>query len=135
MKDINSVTMTGRLTADPVFRSTQGGYSFLNFTIACNASKKDGDTWVDEAHFFDCEISGKRAEGLNGKLLKGEAVTIHGRLRLQRWEAEGQKKSRVSISIDDIVKQYAKKTDNTQVVNGPKFDELPAMFGDDDLPF
>ena len=131
MKDINSVTMTGRLTADPVFTTTAGGFSFLKFTIASNSIKKDADGWADEAHFFDCEIGGKKAESLNGKLTKGEAVTIHGRLRLQRLESDGQKKSRVSISIDDIVKQYAKKAESQE----PKFEDLPAYSPESDLPF
>ena len=121
MKDINCVTMTGRLTADPVYR--QGNYSFLNFSIACNAVKKDGDQWKDEPHFFDCEIGGKRADGLNGKLSKGEAVTIHGRLKLQRWESDGQKRQKVVISVDDIIKQYVKKTEAQ-----PSFNDLEVAF-------
>lgn len=127
MKDINIVTMTGRLTADPVFRSTQGGYSFLNFSIACNSVKKDGDSWVDEAHFFDCEIGGKRADGLNGKLLKGEAVTIQGKLKLQRWESDGQKRQKVIIWVDEIIKQYVKKTENQP--------SIQSSFNDLEVPF
>jgi single-strand DNA-binding protein len=62
-----------------------------------NRSKKQDDQWVDEPHYFDIEFYGKSAEGLSKYLLKGRQVAVHGELRQDRWEKDGQQRSKVVI--------------------------------------
>ncbi|MCX8013568.1 MAG: single-stranded DNA-binding protein, partial [Rectinema sp.] len=57
---------------------------------------------VDEPHFFDIEFYGKSAEGLSKYLLKGRQVAIQGELRQDRWEKDGQQRSKVVIAASAI---------------------------------
>ena len=103
MKDINVVSITGRLTRDAELRFTSGGFGILKFSLASNYSKKDGDQWKDEANFFDCTILGKRGESLAQYLTKGTQVMVAGELRQERWEKDGQKQSKITIMVDGIL--------------------------------
>ena len=64
MNDINTVTLVGRLVADPELRHTQSGTQVLKFAIANNQSRKTNGSWEDEAHFFDVPMFGNLAESL-----------------------------------------------------------------------
>lgn len=102
MADINVVMLVGRLTRDAELKYTQTGFAISKFSLAVNRRRKQGDQWVDEAHFFDLSLLGKRAEALNQYLTKGTQVAIQGELRQNRWEQDGQARSKVEITVNDI---------------------------------
>ena len=102
MTDLNHVVLIGRLTRDADLKYTSGGYAISNFSIAVNRSKKNGDQWVDEASFFDINLFGKSAENLKQYLVKGKQVAIDGELRQDRWEQDGQPRSRVVVVANNI---------------------------------
>ncbi|MGL4982031.1 MAG: single-stranded DNA-binding protein [Treponemataceae bacterium] len=102
MADVNKVILIGRLTRDAELKYTQGGAAILNFSIAVNRRKKSGDQWVDEASFFDVVLYGKFGEMLNQYLVKGKQVGVDGELRQDRWEHEGQNRSKIVIVAENI---------------------------------
>ena len=102
---MNHVVVSGNLTKDCELRSTSGGTSILNFSIAVNDRRKNGRTgeWEDIAHFVDCIVFGKRAEALAKILHKGSRVYVDGRLSQSRWEdKQGNKRSKIEIVANDI---------------------------------
>ncbi len=104
MADINSVTVAGRLTRDSELKFSGAGLAILRCSVAVNTRKKDASgEWVDEANFFDITIFGKQAEALQSYLLKGRPVAVTGELRQDRWESEGQTRSRVYILANNIM--------------------------------
>ena len=100
--DINSVTIVGRLTKDAELKYTNNGSAVTTMGLAVNRSRKDGDQWVEEANFFDVSLWGKRGESLNQYLKKGTKLAVSGELRQERWEHDGQKRSRVVIHASNI---------------------------------
>lgn len=102
MTDLNHVVLIGRLTRDADLKYTSGGYAISNFSIAVNRSKKNGDQWVEEASFFDINLYGKSAENLKQYLVKGKQVAIDGELRQDRWEQDGQSRSKVVVVANNI---------------------------------
>lgn len=106
MIDINSVTLTGRLTRDSEIKYTASGTAVCNFAIAVNSNKKVGDKWEDVPNFFDVTLWGKLGEALNTKLLKGVAVTVQGELKQERWEQDGKTRSAVKINAQNIRISY-----------------------------
>jgi single-strand DNA-binding protein len=100
--DINSVVIVGRLTRDAEMRYTNGGLAICKFSIAVNRRKRSGEQWVDEASFFDISYFGKAAEAVHQYLVKGKQVAIQGELRQDRWEQEGQKRSKVEIAAQSV---------------------------------
>lgn len=102
MTDINRVFLVGRLTRDAELRFTATGTPVGKFSIAINRSKKSGEQWEEEVHYFDIVLWGKTAEALSKYLLKGKQVAIDGELRQNRWEQDGQSKSKVEIHATNI---------------------------------
>jgi single-strand DNA-binding protein len=102
MADINHVVLVGRLTRDAELKYTAGGQAVSKFSIAINRRRKSGDQWVDEANFFDIVVWGRQAESLNQYLVKGKQIGIDGELRQDRWEQDGQNRSKVEIVATNI---------------------------------
>jgi single-strand DNA-binding protein len=99
---VNIVSLVGNLTKDAELKYTQGGYAVANFTLAENYNIKRGEKWEQESNFFVCTLFGKRAEGLNQYLTKGQKVAVIGKLRQERWEKDGKQQSRVIILIEEL---------------------------------
>ena len=97
MADLNHVVLIGRLTRDAELKYTAGGQAVSKFSVAVNRRKKVGDQWEDEANFFDIVLWGKQGESLQNYLLKGKMVGIDGELRQDRWQQDGQNRSKVEI--------------------------------------
>ena len=102
MTDINSITIIGRLTRDAEVSYTPGGMAIANMAIALNRSEKKGTEWVETADYFDVKLFGNQAKNLGPYLLKGKQIGIEGYLRQERWEKDGQKKSRVVINANNV---------------------------------
>jgi single-strand DNA-binding protein len=100
--DINVVMLVGRLTRDAELKYTNTGFPIGKFSLAVNRRRKSGDEWIEEGHFFDVSLLGKRAEALTQYLTKGTQVAIQGELRQNRWEKDGQPRSKVEITANDI---------------------------------
>ncbi|AEF85319.1 plasmid-derived single-stranded DNA-binding protein (SSB) (Helix-destabilizing protein) [Treponema primitia ZAS-2] len=100
--DLNHVVLIGRLTRDAELKYTANGQAVCKFSIAVNRRRKNGDQWVDEANFFDIVVWGKQGESLNQYLVKGKMVGVDGELRQDRWEQDGQNRSKVEIVATNI---------------------------------
>ncbi|NIZ39988.1 single-stranded DNA-binding protein [Entomospira entomophila] len=104
MADVNRVVLVGRLTKDAELKyTTNTNLAITRFSIAVNARRKQEDQWVDEASFFDITLFGKQGETLHNYLQKGKQVAVEGQLRQDRWEQDGQMRSRVYVLADNIM--------------------------------
>ncbi|MDC7126096.1 MAG: single-stranded DNA-binding protein [Spirochaetales bacterium] len=102
MEDINYVIIIGRLTRDAELKYTNSGLAVSSFSLAVNRRKRSGDSWEEEVSFFDLALFGKRAESLNQYLTKGQQVAVEGSLTQDRWEQDGNKRSKVKIIANNI---------------------------------
>ena len=100
--DINHVILVGRLTRDVELKYTNSGMAVGKLGIAVNRRRKNNDGWVDEVSFFNVTIWGKTAESLQPYLTKGKQIAVDGELRQNRWEQNGQTRSTVEISANNI---------------------------------
>lgn len=103
MADINSVVLAGRLTREAELRYANNGTPIVKIGLALNTRKKQGEEWVDEANFFDITVFGRQGEALHPYLTKGKQIAVRGELRQDRWEQEGQSRSRVYVLADNIM--------------------------------
>jgi single-strand DNA-binding protein len=97
MADLNHVVLIGRLTRDAELKYTANGQAVCKFSIAVNRRRKNGDQWEDEANFFDIVVWGRQGESLSQYLVKGKMVGVDGELRQDRWQQDGQNRSKVEI--------------------------------------
>ena len=97
MASYNRVVLVGNLTRDVELRFTPQGTAVTDITLAVNERVKRNDQWIEEANFFDVTLWGRTAEVAGEYLSKGSSILIEGRLKLDRWEQEGQKRSKIKI--------------------------------------
>ena len=111
MADLNSVSLTGRLTADPELKQFGEGKQVANFSLAVNEYKKgDGDA----VSFVPVTVWNKTAEVAKNFLNKGSQVAIKGRLQQQRWEQDGQKRSKIQIVCESLTLLGGKKQESAE---------------------
>jgi single-strand DNA-binding protein len=109
MANLNKVMLIGRLTRDPEVRTFSNGGKVAKFGFAVNNRKKNQQTgqWEDVPVFLDVEAFnrgefGKLADTVEQFLTKGRQIFIEGHLRLDQWEKDGQKQSRLMIVMDNM---------------------------------
>jgi single-strand DNA-binding protein len=104
-KGFNKVILMGNLTRDPETRTTTGGQSVTNFSLAVNRSWKGADGQQNEAvSYIDCIAWGKPGEIIAQYLGKGRAVLVSGRLDQSSWDDKetGKKRSKVEVVVEDF---------------------------------
>lgn len=102
MASFNRVILVGNLTRDPELRYIPSGTAVSEIGLAVNDRVKRGDTWVDETTFVDVTMWGRTAEVANEYLSKGAPVLIEGRLKLDSWEKDGQKRSKLRVVCEKM---------------------------------
>ena len=102
---INNVIISGNLVSD-CEKFTAGETPAISFTIAVNEYSKDKEV----CNYFDCALFGNRAKGIASFMTKGKKVTVSGRLRQDRWQAEdGTNRSKVRVIVSEVDFALAKK--------------------------
>lgn len=108
----NNFVLTGNVVRDP----EQHGEGPVKFAVAFNGRKKDRMTgeWVDDPSFFDV-ICWERE--LAAGLSKGEAVTLAGKLKQERWEDKqtGQNRSKVVLVADTVARTIKRKPKGQEI--------------------
>jgi single-strand DNA-binding protein len=138
---INHVVLVGNLTRNAELKYTNSGMAISTFAIAVNMRRKKDEQWVDEAHFFDIEYFGKAAEAVNQYLVKGKQVGVEGSLRQDRWEKDGQARSKVKITASNLMLLGGRPQSPAGTGPAPSGGPGPAEGGppadtfEDDIPF
>ena len=137
MNDINIVSITGRLGADPELRSTTSGTPVLNFRIASNYSVKNKQTgeWEERPNWIGCVVMGARAEPLGRLLGRGDKVAVEGSLRYHAWEGkDGDRHSMLEVYADNVILMSKPKGDQTPQHPVEQTDPYSSVY-DEDCPF
>ena len=100
---MNSVTLIGRLTADPDLRFINTGTAISKFTIAIDRSyRKDNQAVTD---FIPVEIWGKKAEYCATYIEKGCLVAVSGSLHIDRFiDSTGNNRNYAKVVANSIMK-------------------------------
>ena len=103
MASFNRVILVGNLTRDVEVKAIPSGTPVADVTVAVNDRRKNSEgAWVDEATFVDVTLWGRNAEVASEYLGKGSPVLIEGRLKLDRWETDGQKRSKLRVICEKM---------------------------------
>jgi single-strand DNA-binding protein len=87
----------GNLTRDPELKYIPSGTAVTELGLAINEREKRGDEWIESTVFIDVTLWGKQAETASQYLTKGASVLIEGRLKLDTWEKDGKKNSKLRV--------------------------------------
>ena len=100
---LNKVLLYGNLTRDPEVRALPSGGQVVTFGLATNRSFKGKDgAQQEQTEFHNIVAFGRVAEVMGQYLKKGRPVFVDGRLQTRSWEADGQKKYRTEIVVDNF---------------------------------
>lgn len=114
MASFNKVILMGNLTRDIELRYTTSGMAIGACGIAVNDRRKNqAGEWVDEPTFVDLTFFGRTAEIAGEYLSKGSPIHIEGRLKLDTWEKEGQKRSKLQVIVERMQMLGGKSGDST----------------------
>jgi single-strand DNA-binding protein len=92
---MNSVAVTGRLTADPVMKRADT-QEVTRFRIAI-------DNGPNPATYVDCEAWGRLGTAVATHLRKARLVAVSGTLRQAEWtDAEGQRHERHYVTAASV---------------------------------
>lgn len=99
MASFNRVILVGNLTRDPEVRYIPSGTAVCDLGLAINERRKNSSTgeWIDEVVYVEVTLWGRTAEVAGEYLVKGSPVLIEGRLRMDTWEKEGEKRSKLRV--------------------------------------
>ena len=102
MSDVNHVVLIGRLVRDAELKYTDNGKAVSKFSIAVNEKRKAGDQWKDNAGFFEVVLWGQIAESIQPYLSKGKQIAVTGKLTQERWEHNGENRSKVTVTASTV---------------------------------
>ena len=100
---MNSVTLIGRLTADPELKFFSSGTAISKGTIAIDRSyKKDNQTVTD---FIPVEVWGKQAEYFATCFQKGYLIAVSGSLHIDRYvDSDGNNRNFAKIVVHKLMR-------------------------------
>ena len=98
MASFNRVILLGNTTRDIEVKYLQSGMAVAEIGLAVNDRRKgQNGEWIEETTFVDVTLWGRTAEVAGEYLSKGSPVLIEGRLKLDQWETDGQKRSKLKV--------------------------------------
>jgi single-strand DNA-binding protein len=119
MASYNRVILVGNLTRDVELRHIPNGTAVSEIGLAVNDRVKRNDQWVDETTFVDVTLWGRTAEVANQYLTKGASVLVEGRLKLDSWEKDGQKKSKLRVICERMQMLGGRSSGGPGMSSGP----------------
>jgi len=119
--NINKVFLAGNITRDPDLRYTPSGKGVLDISVAVNRRFKDNE----ETTFVDVTLWDRAAENVAKYLKKGDPIFIEGRLQQERWEKDGEKRSKMKVVADHFEFISTKGKAQAPSADVPDDDNIP----------
>ena len=104
MADLNKWIGSGRVTRDTELRFTPAGTAVADVGLCSNRIwySKDKGGKQEEPCFLDITLWGKQAENCSKYLEKGRRVLIEGKMKMNSWEKDGKKYSKLFCVADKV---------------------------------
>ena len=133
---MNQVTLIGRIANDLDLKQTTNGKSVCQFNLAVTRFGGEG------ADFIPVQVWGKTAENLVKFQTKGSQIGVSGRLTVETYESNGQKRSFTKVIVNEIEFLGSRSQEKTvasvryeqKQMSNEGFDAM-AFNNDESLPF
>jgi len=130
-------TMTVRVTADAVVRTTKSDKRVVGFNVALNESYKSNGEQKQITTFFKCSYW--NSESIAPFLKKGVLIEVSGSVGVEAYLSNGEPKAALTFRVNNIV-LHGKSNATIEAqppvattTGSPSFDTIPVP--KDDLPF
>lgn len=126
---MNSVNISGRLTADPVVKEFGDNKQVAKFCVAIARPGRK-----DETDFIDCVAWDNTSAFIAAHFVKGKPIEITGELQQERWEdKDGNGRSKVVIKVGTWAGAGFTLSDRNADI--PSSKPAAVAVPDDDIPF
>ena len=98
---LNQAILVGRLAEDPKVITNENGKKFSNITIGVPRNFKNEDG-VYETDFIEITLWNNIAENTSEYCKKGDLIGVRGRIQVDSYEVEGEKRSSQKIVADRV---------------------------------
>ena len=129
---MNTIQITGRLTADPECKHTQNGVAVCSYTLAVKRPKVKNVT-----DFLPVVSWRQGAEYLCQYAHKGDMIAATGTLTARKWQdKDGNNRVSYEVQTDTVEILSPRRESEPAAVNATR-DDYEEVVGadDDDLPF
>lgn len=135
---LNTVTLMGRITADPELKYTKSNTPVCTFCIAVERDFKENNERI--ADFINIVAWKNRAEFVTKFFKKGRPIVVDGRLETRKYiDKDGNNRIAFEVIANNLYfcdSNIPDNNNNTEETEKPQetenFSDLPS---DDDLPF
>lgn len=144
---INTVALTGRLTADPELKHTSNGIAVVSFCVAVNRRFKD-----QQADFINCVAWRQTAEFICKYFVKGQMIGLEGSIQTCNYtDQDGNKRNATEVLVENASFCESKKSESNSrpspsaaapaaAAPSPGYfsgssEDFEEITPDDDLPF
>jgi len=152
-KGVNKVFLLGNVGKDPEIRTTAGGMTVANFSLATADRAKDpSGAWVDKPEWHNLVCFDKLAETARNYVKKGSSLFVEGKITNRSWDDKesGQKRYRTEIIVNDFTFVGSKSSEGgsgssggysrassaaSSAASAPAPDYADQQITDDDIPF
>jgi single-strand DNA-binding protein len=119
MASFNRVILIGNVTRDPELRYISSGTAVTDIGLAVNDRRKNASgEWVEETTFVDVTLWGRTAEVAGEYVTKGSPLFIEGRLKLDTWEKDGKKNSKLRVVCERMQLMGGRSGENSRSEGG-----------------
>lgn len=133
-----TITIDGRLVADPELRFTQGGKAVCSMRVAASDSKKDdsGNWNTTEQIFIGVSLWEAEGEAAAEAFQKGDQVLVTGRIYQREYEgSSGEKRTSLELKFPTVAKKVsAPRAERTQSRPTPAGDPWSTVAPRNDEP-
>lgn len=131
---LNHVILMGRLTADPEIKTTSGGKSVTNFTLAVDKFRRE-----DGADFINCVAWEQTASFISRYFTKGSMIAVGGSIQTRKYtDKDGNNRTAFEVVVREASFCGGKNEGGTQPTGGTTanaVEYVDAEEADEDLPF
>jgi single-strand DNA-binding protein len=108
---MNAVQLTGRLTTEVEFRTTDSGTEVASLRLAVQRPRREGED--QGADYVDVIAFSRLAETCAQYLAKGRKVAVEGRLRHHEWDGDNGRRQKLEVIANSIEFLDSRKTDDS----------------------
>jgi single-strand DNA-binding protein len=140
----------GRLTADPIYKTTETGTSITSFTIAIRRNFKNKNNEYD-SDFLNCVSYKNTADFINKYFKKGDMICVEGRVQVRNYDDKDGNKKYVTEIVVESAEFVGPKKEESSTISKMETDEIKVpqnyksdyeggndtsiVLADSDLPF
>lgn len=137
-RNLNQVTLIGRLGQDPEIRHFQNGGQIAHFNLAVGDDYRNqqGEI-VNRTYWFPVKIDGKYAETAGKLLHKGSKIAVTGKLIQESWQDQnGNNRTAIKIHASVFEMLDTKQNQPNQSTQAtPSNQQSIDPWEDSDIPF